>query len=141
MRPAIQGVAYSKSEQAIRQASLRDSLECDATDKMRRKVKRRAITGRKLMESYVIPGLSLIALLGIATYALLGPTGIIAWTDYRAALKERSEELEQLEKRRDALRNQQKLLNSDNVDPDFAGELLRRELNVVAPDEIVVPLE
>ncbi len=94
-----------------------------------------------IIQSVVIPGLSLLALLGIATYALLGPTGIIAWTDYRAALKERSLELASLEKERDALRNRQRLLKSDEVDPDYAGELLRKELNVVAPDEIVVPMK
>ena len=86
-------------------------------------------------------GLALVALLLIAAYALLGPTGIIAWTDYRQALNERTKELATLEKQRDALRNRQKLLDRDNVDPDLAGELMRKELNVVAPDEIVVPLK
>lgn len=94
-----------------------------------------------MVKSIIIPGLSLFALLGIATYALLGPTGIIAWTDYRGALKERTIELAELEQKRDALRNRQRLLASDNVDPDLAGELLRKELNVVAPDEIVVPMK
>lgn len=94
-----------------------------------------------IVQSVVIPGLSLLALLGIATYALLGPTGIIAWTDYRAALQERSKELAALEKERDALRNRQRLLKGAEVDPDYAGELLRKELNVVAPDEIVVPMK
>jgi cell division protein FtsB len=72
---------------------------------------------------------------------LLGPTGIIAWTDYRAALQERSKELAVLEKERDALRNRQRLLKGEEVDPDYAGELLRKELNVVGPDEIVVPMK
>lgn len=94
-----------------------------------------------VIKSVVVPGLALIALLGIATYALLGPTGIIAWTDYRVALRERSAELAKLEKERDALRNRQRLLNRDNVDPDLAGELMRRDLNVVAPDEVVVPMK
>jgi cell division protein FtsB len=71
---------------------------------------------------------------------LLGPTGIIAWTDYRSALSERKIELAKLQKERDALRNRQLLLDRDNVDPDLAGELMRKELNVVAPDEVVVPL-
>jgi hypothetical protein len=44
-------------------------------------------------------GLALLALLLIAAYALLGPTGIIAWTEYKQALNERTEELAQLEKR------------------------------------------
>jgi cell division protein FtsB len=95
----------------------------------------------KIMTSYLGPGIALLALLGIAAYALLGPTGIIAWTDYRAALNQRSVELAKLEKERDALRNRQRLLARENVDPDLAGELLRRDLNVVAPDEVVVPLK
>ena len=72
---------------------------------------------------------------------MLGPTGIIAWTDYRSALSERKVELAKLKKERDALRNRQLLLDRDNVDPDLAGELMRKELNVVAPDEVVVPLK
>ncbi len=83
---------------------------------------------------------ALVALLLIAAYALLGPTGILAWADYKSAINERSKELATLEKERDALRNRQRLLDRDNVDPDLAGELMRKELNVVAPDEIVIPL-
>ena len=93
------------------------------------------------LKSVVGPALALLALLGIALYALLGPTGIIAWTDYRSALSERKVELAKLKKELDALRNRQLLLDRDNVDPDLAGELMRKELNVVAPDEVVVPLK
>ena len=93
------------------------------------------------LKSVIGPALGLLALLGIASYALLGPTGIIAWTDYRSALSERKVELAKLKKERDALRNRQLLLDRDNVDPDLAGELMRKELNVVAPDEVVVPLK
>ena len=93
------------------------------------------------VKSVLGPGLALIALLAIASYALLGPTGIIAWTDYRSALHDRTAELAELKKERDALRNRQRLLDRDNVDPDLAGELMRKELNVVAPDEVVVPLK
>jgi cell division protein FtsB len=89
----------------------------------------------------MVTGLALVALLLIASYALLGPTGIIAWTDYRQALSERTSELAERERRRDALRNRQRLLDRDNVDPDLAGELMRKELNVVAPDEIVIPMK
>ena len=85
------------------------------------------------LKSVIGPALGLLA--------LLGPTGIIAWTDYRSALSERKVELAKLKKERDALRNRQLLLDRDNVDPDLAGELMRKELNVVAPDEVVVPLK
>jgi cell division protein FtsB len=92
------------------------------------------------MRGIIVPFLALLALLGIAAYALLGPTGIIAWTDYRSELNQRSQELAALEKERDSLRNKQRLLDQNNVDPDLAGELMRKELNVVAPDEIIVPM-
>lgn len=95
---------------------------------------------RSEVKSTLITAAALVALLLIASYALLGPTGVIAWTDYRQALKERKVELASLKKERDALRNKQKLLDRDNVDPDLAGELMRKDLNVVGPDEIVVPL-
>jgi cell division protein FtsB len=103
--------------------------------------KKRPRKPRGELKSAMMSGLALIALLMIASYALLGPTGIIAWTDYKQALNERTKELAELEKRRDALRNRQRLLDRDNVDPDLAGELMRKDLNVVAPDEIVVPLK
>ena len=93
------------------------------------------------VKSVIGPALALVDMLGISSYALLVPTGIIAWTDYRAALSERKIELAKLQKERDALRNRQLLLDRDNVDPDLAGELMRKELNVVAPDEVVVPLK
>jgi cell division protein FtsB len=93
------------------------------------------------VKSALITGAALVALLLIAAYALLGPTGLIAWTDYRQALNERTEELAKLEKERAALENRKRLLDPNNPDPDLSAELMRKELNVVAPDEVVVPLK
>jgi hypothetical protein len=39
------------------------------------------------------------------------------------------------------LLDEENTVSRDNVDPDLAGELMRKELNVVAPDEVVVPLK
>lgn len=88
-----------------------------------------------------MPIIALLMLLAIGSYALLGPTGILAWTDYNSAIVLRKQELAELKQERDALKNQVRLLNKDNVDPDLAGELMRRDLNVVAPDEVIIPLE
>lgn len=96
---------------------------------------------KQLVLSAVGPGLALLALLVIAAYAMLGPTGILAWTDYKAGLAQREVELAQLQEERDALRNRARLLDGDQVDPDLAGELMRKELGVAAPDEIIVPLD
>ena len=96
---------------------------------------------QSLIVSALGPGLALMALLAIAAYAMLGPTGILAWTDYKAGLAERQVELSQLQEERDALRNRARLLDSDHVDPDLASEMMRKELGVAAPDEIIVPLD
>lgn len=92
------------------------------------------------IKAAMVTGAALVALLLIAAYALLGPTGVIAWTDYRQALNERTQELAKLEKERDALKNRKALLDPSNPDPDLVTEQMRKELNVVAPDEVVVPL-
>ena len=86
-------------------------------------------------------GLALAALLAIGAYAILGPTGLLAWSDYQARLDQSKSELALLQKKRDALRNRIDLLNPDGADPDLVGELMRKKLNVAHPDEIVVPLK
>lgn len=89
----------------------------------------------------IAPGISLVALLVIAAYALLGPTGVLAWGDYRQRLEVQKVELTRLHEQRDALRNRVRLLDPRAVDPDLVSELVRRELNVAHPDEIIVPLK
>ncbi|MCZ8017593.1 septum formation initiator family protein [Novosphingobium sp.] len=83
------------------------------------------------------PWFALLFLLGIA---LAGPSGILAWSDYNRTLDEKQEQLARLQAERDELKNRVALLNPRNVDPDMAGELLRKDLNVVHPDEMVILL-
>jgi cell division protein FtsB len=94
-----------------------------------------------LIKAALGPGFALMTLLAIAGYAVLGPTGILAWGDYQAQLEIRGVELGKLEAERDAMKNRVELLDPKGVDPDLAGELLRQKLNVVHPDEIIVPLK
>lgn len=82
-----------------------------------------------------------LAVIGLASYALFGPNGLVAIGDHSAALNEREAELARLEAKRAALENRVELLDPANVDPDLGGELIRKELGVVAPDEIVIPLD
>lgn len=95
----------------------------------------------RLIMAALGPGFALMSLLAIGGYAVLGPTGILAWGEYQAKLETRNVELAELKTERDALENRVKLLDPKGVDPDLAGELLRKELNVVHPDEIIVPLK
>ena len=94
-----------------------------------------------LIRAALGPGFALLILLAIAGYAVLGPTGILAWGEYQAELETRGKQLAELKIERDALQNRVLLLDPDGADPDLVGELLRREINVIHPDEIIVPLK
>ena len=97
------------------------------------------VTG--LIKSALGPGFALLVLLAIAGYAIVGPTGILAWGDYSTQLEKQNQELAALKVKRDALKNRVELLDPNGADPDLIGELLRKEVNVVHPDEVIVPLK
>jgi len=79
-------------------------------------------------------------LLFLGGMALAGPSGLLAWSENLAALEKRQAEIQTLGEQRDELRNRVALLDPNHVDPDLAGELIRKNLNVVHPDEVVVKL-
>jgi len=86
-----------------------------------------------------IAAVSLLIVLG--ALALVGPTGVRAWSDSARMLKEREAELARLQAKRDQIANRVDLLDPRNADPDLVGELLRKNLNVAHPDEVVIPRE
>ena len=83
-------------------------------------------------------GFVLVALLVLAGMAIAGPAGLLAWGENARLLKQRKIELAQLAARRDELKNRVDLLDPRHADPDLVGELLRKNLNVAHPDEIVL---
>lgn len=72
---------------------------------------------------------------------LAGPSGLLAWSENLRLLEQRQKEVQQLTAQRDELRNRVALLDPRHADPDLAGELLRSNLNVVHPDEMVMLLK
>ncbi|QNE03938.1 FtsB family cell division protein [Croceicoccus marinus] len=78
-------------------------------------------------------------IIAFAALALVGPTGVSAWADSRQKLEHRETQLTELRAERDRIANRVELLDPENADPDLVGELLRNNLNVAHPDEIVVP--
>ena len=74
-------------------------------------------------------------------FAVAGPAGLLAWSENLSLRDQRQAELAELRAERDALRNRVALLNPEGVDPDMAGELIRGQLNVVAPGEVIVRFE
>ena len=88
-----------------------------------------------------MPALALIVVGTFAGHAVAGPNGILAWGGYHRALKERQAELNGLEQERAQLKHRSALLDPRKADPDMADELVRKDLGLVRPDEVIIPLE
>lgn len=99
---------------------------------------RKTIHGSK---DRVTQGAALACLLVMGGLAIAGPSGLLAWSENLRLLDQRNAQLALMVEERDALKNKVDLLHPDHVDPDLAGELVRSQLNVLRPDEIVVKLE
>ena len=85
--------------------------------------------------------LALGGLLVLTGFAVAGPTGLLSWSENSNLLEQRHAQIAQLTHERDELRNLVDGLDPEAADPDLVGELLRRNLNVVHPDEVVITLE
>ena len=94
----------------------------------------------RLIRRSATPALALIVVGTFAGHAVAGPNGILAWGGYHRALKERQAELAQLEQQKAQLKHRSDLLDPRRADPDMADELVRKDLGLVRPDEVIVPL-
>lgn len=95
----------------------------------------------KLANERLTQVLALACLLFMGAWVLFGPSGLLAWSENSRLLTERHKELALLSEERDAIKNRVSLLNPNHVDPDLAGQLLKANLNVVSPDEVVLPIK
>lgn len=86
-------------------------------------------------------GVALCVLLLLGGLAIVGPSGLLAWGDNLRLLDQRRAQIATLTHQRDELRLQVDALNPNKADPDFVGELIRKDLNVVHPDEVVILLK
>lgn len=102
---------------------------------------RRHTSGFGMIRRAALPALALIIVGTFAGHAVAGPNGILAWGGYHRALKERQAELAEIEAKRAQLRHHSALLDPRSADPDMADELVRRDLGLVRPDEVIIPLE
>ncbi|ABD26449.1 Septum formation initiator [Novosphingobium aromaticivorans DSM 12444] len=85
--------------------------------------------------------LALVALLVLGAIGIAGPSGLLAWGENARLLDQRQHEIAQLTAERDRLKNRVALLDPRHADPDLVGELLRSNLNVAHPDELVIPVQ
>ena len=94
-----------------------------------------------LIRRSAAPALAVLVVGTFAGHAIAGPNGILAWGGYHRALEERQAELSRLEQQMAQLRHRSALLDPRKADPDMADELVRKDLGLVRPDEVIITLE
>ena len=102
-------------------------------------MRRKGALGKTLRRA-ALPALGFVLMTFFGAYAVLGPNGMLAYGDYQRQLAKREREYVVLDQRRAVLRNRVALLDPDHANPDMVDEMTRKELNVVHPNEVVVPL-
>jgi cell division protein FtsB len=100
------------------------------------------VKGRQGVKSKVVaalvPAIALLVIGNFAAYAVFGANGILALGDYRAQLGQRTAELKLLEGERAKLAHRVALLDPKKADPDMADELIRKDLGLARPDEVIL---
>jgi cell division protein FtsB len=100
--------------------------------------------GRNTVETIrraALPALAILIIANFLGYAVIGSNGILSWGDYRRLKQERQVELAQLTIERTRLSQRTTLLDPRNTDPDLADEMVRRDLGLVRPDEVIIPIQ
>ena len=87
-----------------------------------------------------MPALATMIVAFFGGYALFGSNGVLAWGEYSKALETRREALIVVEREKATLANRVALLDPRHANPDMVDELVRRDLGVAHPDEMIVPL-
>lgn len=93
-----------------------------------------------LLKRAAVPAISVVMIGYFSFHAIGGNTGFLAWDDYRAERVALEKQAAASAEAKAALKRQVALLDPRKVDPDMADELVRRNLGVVRPDEVIVPL-
>ena len=87
------------------------------------------------------PAVALLIIANFLGYAIVGSNGILSWGDYRRQKQDKMVELASLHEEQARLSHRAQLLDPRHADPDYADEMVRKELGLVRPDEVVIPLK
>jgi cell division protein FtsB len=94
-----------------------------------------------MIKRAALPAVAFLIIANFLGYAIVGTNGILSWGDYRRMKSERAVELAQLEEEKARLAHRAVLLDPRRADPDLAEEMVRTELGLVRPDEVIVNIE
>lgn len=129
------GVRHCRCEPLDRTAVLGDT---HAMRTVRRRPPGKPVRG--IVRRAGVPVIAILAMGFFGYYAILGPNGVLAYREYTRQLERKRAEYAALDKARAELRNRVQRLDPKGADPDLVDELVRRELNVAHPDEVIVAL-
>jgi cell division protein FtsB len=101
----------------------------------------RARSAAQLIRAAALPAVAVMIVANFAGYAIVGSNGLLAWGEYRRELAEKRVELAAVQKAKAELQHRNALLDPRRVDPDMADEMVRRDLGLVRPDEVVLDIE
>src|SRR3978361_868679 len=73
--------------------------------------------------------------------AIVGENGVLAWGDYRRVKTQESAQLALLETERARLALPASLLDPARAVPDLVDEMVRHDLGLMRPDEVVITTE
>jgi cell division protein FtsB len=91
-----------------------------------------------LIRRAALPALAFLIIANFVGYALVGDNGVLSLGDYRHQKAERSVVLAELEAEKAQLARRAHLLDPRSADPDLVEELVRRDLGLVRPDEVII---
>jgi cell division protein FtsB len=94
-----------------------------------------------MIKRAALPAVAFLIIANFLGYAVVGSNGILSLGDYRRMKAERAVELAQLEEQKTKLARRSDLLDPRRADPDLADELVRSELGVIRPDEVIINIE
>jgi cell division protein FtsB len=93
-----------------------------------------------LIKRAALPALAVLIIANFVGYAIVGSNGIMSLGDYRRLKAERTIELAQLNAERVRLQHRATLLDPRKADPDLADEMVRSQLGLVRPDEVIIQI-
>jgi cell division protein FtsB len=102
---------------------------------------RRAKKLMLLLRSAFLPAIAFTIIAFFGGYALFGSNGVLAWGDYSQRYEARKVELALVQQEKAELANRVKLLDPRRANPDMVDELVRRDLGLTRPDEVIIPLD
>ena len=94
-----------------------------------------------MIKRAALPAVAFLIIANFLGYAVVGSNGILSWGDYRRLKEQRVVELTQLQEEKVRIANRAALLDPHRADPDLAEEMVRTELGLVRPDEVIINIE